>query len=45
MLFPEDFDKDTNSKITYLDDLKVTEVKFDFVISNDSNEEFTIRML
>lgn len=40
---PEGFDKDTNSKITYLDDLKVTEVKFDFVISNDSNEEFTIK--
>lgn len=42
-IVPEGFNKDTNSKITDLNGLKITEVKFDFVISNDSNEEFTIK--
>lgn len=40
---PEGFNEDTNSKVSDLNGLKVTEVKFDFVISNDSNEEFTIK--
>ena len=39
---PEGFNPDTNSKITDLNGLKVTEVIFDFVISNDSNEDFTV---
>jgi hypothetical protein len=39
---PEGFNPDTNSKVTDLNGLKVTEVIFDFVISNDSNEDFTV---
>ncbi len=39
---PEGFDKDTNSKVTDLNGVKVTEVSFDFVISNDSNSDFTV---
>ncbi len=39
---PEGFNSDTNSKVTDLNGLKVTEVKFDFVISNDSNADFTV---
>jgi hypothetical protein len=39
---PEGFNEDTNSKVTDLNGIKVTEVKVDFVISNDSNENFTV---
>ena len=39
---PTGFNEDTNSKVTDLNGLKVTEVIFDFVISNDSNADFVV---
>lgn len=41
-VIPDGFDTDTNSKVTDLNGLKVTEVKFDFVILNDSNSDFSV---
>jgi len=39
---PSGFDIDTNSKVTDLNGLKVTEVTFDFVVLNDSNADFIV---